>query len=230
MSHANPLAVSLVDIKSRLIQQQWVVCLLNLIRGGWIQCNGRGNQFHIRGVRMVRTKILVKGHNNQVLIGSGSRLFDSVIMIHGDSHCIKIGRDCILGELTLTVLSRSNHVSIGSNCTSASVRILVLEPKTTISIGNDCMISHNVEILCSDSHSIVDVETGCRLNQAKDIYIADHVWLGANCAVLKGSSIGKDSVIGFRSIVTGHLPSSSICVGTPASVLKTGITWNRDLL
>lgn len=207
----------------------WFIRFLNLINRASIKSFGEYNQIQLNSVRLIRSNIHVKGRNNRVVIGKGTRLVDSTITLHGDYNCIEIGQGSILGELSLTVLSCSNSVLIGSSCTSSSVRIMSLESNTTISIGNDCMISHNVEILCSDSHSIIDLSTGLRVNPSKNIFIDDHVWLGANCAVLKGSSIGKDSVIGFRSVVTGNLPASSICVGAPASVRKSGITWNRDL-
>jgi acetyltransferase-like isoleucine patch superfamily enzyme len=54
-----------------------------------------------------------------------------------------------------------------------------------------------------DSHSILDGDTGKRFNYAEDVLIADHVWIGAGCAILKGALISSETVVGTGSVVTG---------------------------
>ena len=43
--------------------------------------------------------------------------------------------------------------------------------------------------------------------------IEDDVWIGCDCIILPGAHVGKGSVVGARSIVTGHIPPYSVYVG-----------------
>jgi len=54
----------------------------------------------------------------------------------------------------------------------------------------------------------------------KQISIADDVWIGANCVVTAGVTIGKHAVIGAGSVVTKDIPPFSVAVGNPARVIK----------
>ena len=199
------------------------------IHGSRLNVKGYGHLLKVHQARLIRSKINVSGENNTLVIDSGTRLIDSVIDISGSGHVVRIGCNCILGRMTLVLQSSSCIVGIGSCTTSASVSIYLGEPALSLRVGRDCMISHRVEILCGDSHSLDDLATGVRLNPAKNIVIGDHVWLGAESAVLKGSSIGDHSTIGFRSVVTNQIPSHSLAAGIPARVIRSGVTWTRDL-
>ena len=89
------------------------------------------------------------------------------------------------------------------NCNSALVSA------KRIVLGNDVMISRNVVIYDSDFHSIVD-EQGKTKNQPKAVCVRDHVWIGANVIILKGSTIGDDCIIGAGAIVNQPVPENSI--------------------
>ena len=52
------------------------------------------------------------------------------------------------------------------------------------------------------------------------ITIDDNVWIGANCVVTAGVTIGKHSVIGADSVVTRDIPPYSVAGGNPAKVIK----------
>jgi len=79
-------------------------------------------------------------------------------------------------------------------------------------------------------HSIIETATGKRINPSKDIVVADHVWLGRGVTVLKGSSIGANTIVGANSMVTGEVPANCLAVGTPAKVIKEGVSWDRRRL
>lgn len=56
--------------------------------------------------------------------------------------------------------------------------------------------------------------------ETKGIIIESDVWIGANCCVLDGVTIGRGSVIGAGSIVTKSIPPMSVAVGNPCRVIK----------
>ncbi|QAS62031.1 acyltransferase [Clostridium septicum] len=43
----------------------------------------------------------------------------------------------------------------------------------------------------------------------------DNVWIGANCTILKGVTIGEGAVIGAGSVVTNDIKPYSINFGIP---------------
>jgi len=54
----------------------------------------------------------------------------------------------------------------------------------------------------------------------KLITIEDEVWIGANCVITIGVTIGKHSIVGAGSVVTKDIPPYCIAVGNPARVIK----------
>jgi len=54
----------------------------------------------------------------------------------------------------------------------------------------------------------------------QEITVEDEVWIGANCVVVAGVTIGKHSVIAAGSVVTKDVPPYSVVVGNPGRVIK----------
>ncbi len=52
------------------------------------------------------------------------------------------------------------------------------------------------------------------------IIINSNVWIGAKATVLKGVTIGKNSIIGANAVVTKNIPEKSVAVGVPAQVIQ----------
>ena len=198
--------------------------------GSKVIVRGSSHTVNVHQSRLIRTSIQIDGESNTLEIEPGTRLVDSVILIRGRGHHVQIGRNCLLSRMSLALLSSECRVKIGKLTTSASVNIALSEPGLSLRIGDDCMFSYRVEIICGDAHSLDDAVTGDRLNPTKNtVVIGNHVWLGAESAILKGGSVGDNSTIGFRSVVTGQIPPHSVAVGIPARVIRSGVTWTRDL-
>jgi acetyltransferase-like isoleucine patch superfamily enzyme len=86
----------------------------------------------------------------------------------------------------------------------------------SVHIGVDCKIARDVVIMDTDQHAI----DGSQIKK-KPVCIEDRVWLGTRVIVLKGVSIGHDSIIGAGAIVTRSIPPRSVVVSPAARVIKT---------
>ena len=93
----------------------------------------------------------------------------------------------------------------------------------SVIIGKNVLIGGSCKIYDTDFHSLKlsdrlehPLENIC----SKEIVIEDGVFLGAYCIVLKGVTIGKNSVIGAGSVVTKTIPGGEIWAGNPAKFIK----------
>ncbi len=88
------------------------------------------------------------------------------------------------------------------------------------------MFSYGIYIWTCDSHEIYDKNTDMRINQDKDVVIADNVWVGRNVSVHKGSVIPQGCVVGANSFVNKEFQEQNcILAGTPAKIVKRGVYW-----
>ncbi len=85
----------------------------------------------------------------------------------------------------------------------------------SITIGADCKIARDVMIMDTDQHPV-----GANALETKPVEIGDRVWLGSRVIILKGVTIGHDSIVGAGAIVTKSVPPHSVVVGPAARVIK----------
>lgn len=104
-----------------------------------------------------------------------------------------------------------------------------------IEIGSHCLVSWNVGIADSDFHPIeparrlVDAEALAPFYknrpprpklETRPVRIADNVWIGMNAIILKGVSIGENSVVAAGSVVSKSVPANVVVAGNPAVIVK----------
>ncbi len=55
---------------------------------------------------------------------------------------------------------------------------------------------------------------------SKPILIKSNAWIGMNCIILKGVTIGEGAIVGAGSVVTKDVPDWTVAGGNPAKVIK----------
>ena len=133
-----------------------------------------------------------------------------------------------MGEAAFTIGDRVMINGSSFYCTSG------------ITIGNDVLISWGCTIADSNMHSIRSADRVKELSTAKEAYdngtigdnpdqeainsapivIKDKAWVGFNCIIMKGVTIGEGAVVGAGSVVTKDVPDYAIVGGNPAKVIK----------
>lgn len=132
----------------------------------------------------------------------------------------------------------NSKVEIGSNVYIGNSEIYTIDG---VKIGNNVLISWGVIIYDHNSHSLIasdrcsdismvnqNLKYGKTISYGKDwknvnskkIVISDNVWIGMQSMILKGVSIGENSIIAARSVVTKDVPPNVIVGGNPAKIIK----------
>jgi len=90
-----------------------------------------------------------------------------------------------------------------------------------IRIGNNVMMGPRVSLL-AEQHVIerVDIPMREQGTTRKGIVIEDDVWLGANCCVLDGVTVGRGAVVAAGAVVTKDVPPFAIVGGVPARIIR----------
>lgn len=60
----------------------------------------------------------------------------------------------------------------------------------------------------------------CDTDSDGDIHIGKNCWIGMNTVILKGVTIGYNSIIGAGSVVNSDIPADLLAAGVPAKVVK----------
>ena len=128
-----------------------------------------------------------------------------------------IGDDVVVhSEITPFTHSPEAEIHIGDRAQLGGTRMGCF---TRIEIGEDCMVA-DCRIFDTDFHSIsarrcVDPTLPAI---SKPVKICRNVWVGAAAAILKGVTIGENSVVSFGAVVLRDMPANSVIGGNPARV------------
>lgn len=112
-------------------------------------------------------------------------------------------------------------IEIGPGCQLSGTSITARS--TVIRLGRQVMVGPNCIVVDSDFHAHWPPEaraTEPGMEGDRPVTIGDYVWIGMNCLILKGVTIGEGAIIGAGSVVTRDVPPFCLAAGSPARVLR----------
>ena len=125
-----------------------------------------------------------------------------------------------LYQRTIIVARHGGRITIGSGCGISGSTIYAME---NIKIGNNVLIGGNCKIVDNDFHPL---DASIRKHHNPDdikkapIIIGDDCFIGANSIILKGTSLGRNCVVGAGSVVSGIFPDNTVLAGNPAKIIR----------
>jgi acetyltransferase-like isoleucine patch superfamily enzyme len=109
----------------------------------------------------------------------------------------------------------SHSLSIGKGF--ATSRNVMIDALGGIDIGDETGIGPN-SVLLSLEHRMISKggPFGPNARRHKPIRIGSRVWIGANCFIKAGITVGDDAVVGACSNVINDVPNGGRVIGSPA--------------
>lgn len=143
-------------------------------------------------------------------VGKGTGLYDSAQIVTSENGEIEIGEFCVLNGSNIICTEK---ISLG-NYVMASWGSVI----TDNFLGEDLTIEQRAFLLENSSSSDLHQMP---FSKSSPVTIEDNVWIGFDSIILPGTHIGRGSIIGSKSIVSGNIPEYSVVVGNPAKIIKT---------
>jgi acetyltransferase-like isoleucine patch superfamily enzyme len=144
---------------------------------------------------------------------------------------VRIGRGSTTYLGTMFDVGAAGRVAIGAYSLVHGAWFLC---DSTIKIGDYALISWNVVFM--DSYG-VSLDPAARRNQlaavaldsrrlrprgteACPIRLGRGVWIGFDCIIMPGVTIGDGAIVGARSVVTKDVPPFTVAAGNPARMIR----------
>lgn len=163
-----------------------------------------------RGWRIFGMPIIQRHSGSQILLGDGLELRS-----WKRSNPLVPNHRVVLATRTVEAAIR-----VGDHCGFTGATLVAAK---SIQIGNRVLLGSNVTITDTDFHPLDAQErtTNPLGGKSEPVTIEDDVFVGMNAVILKGVTIGRCSVIGANSVITGDIPAYVVAAGNPGRVVRS---------
>lgn len=168
---------------------------------------------------------------NLVNYGSNVKCKGAIPIIwcqYGKSYDVSIGNNCTFNSYAghswfckcKLMIKQNAKLKIGNNSGFNGVLIFCSD---SITIGSNVKVGGGTRIFDTDHHPLDYIkrrEDNDKFTKKAPILIEDDVFIGSNCMIGKGITIGARSIIAAGSVVVKSIPADCIAGGNPCKVIK----------
>jgi len=131
---------------------------------------------------------------------------------------LHVGRWAWIGHGT-KIRVHEGRVSIGAKTVMGQE--CTISAYKQVSIGRECIIADRVMLIDFD-HGVVEVDRPIREQgiYKRDVRVGNNVWIGYGACLLRGVSIGDNSIVGTSAVVTKEVPQNTVVGGVPARTIR----------
>jgi len=197
--------------------------LYRIVRGSIAYLRNHADQLRTHFLFALNHVQVGKGmHSNGVPIihvdGTGSMSIGDEFKMNNGIHHNRIGRQ----QRCNFMVGRNAKLCIGDHVGISSGAIVCM---SRVTIGNNVKIGGNVVIYDTDFHALdaqqrLDPYADAAARKNLAVEIKENAFVGAHSTILKGVTIGKNSIVGAGSLVSRSIPDNEIWGGNPAKLIR----------
>lgn len=180
-----------------------------------------GDECSFIGHKNLPNKIVTQDSAAKISIGNHCVFYGTNVSVEGNGQ-IEIGNHCsfvIHNQIQNSVLIQQSgaKITIRDRCSFNGATIIA---KNYVELKKQCWVGDSL-IVDTDYHSVEINRWDPNVKEkTKPIYVGENVWLGSRSVILKGVSIGNNSVIGLGTIVRQPVPENVVVIGNPQQIVK----------
>jgi acetyltransferase-like isoleucine patch superfamily enzyme len=182
----------------------------------FMRANGMINRHY--AVLLARLVVLKLRHRGRLQVDGICFICPGVKLEIGRNATLRIGRWAWIGH-GCKLRVHEGEVSIGAK--SVIGQECTISAFQHVSIGRECIIADKTMMIDFD-HGVTEVERPIRAQgiYKRDVRVGHNVWIGYGACLLRGVSIGDNSVVGTSAVVTKAFPANAVLAGSPARVVR----------
>jgi acetyltransferase-like isoleucine patch superfamily enzyme len=189
----------------KILQKVWRQWEVFRTRAVW------GLRLHRLGPRSVLQRSLLVNCPKAVSIGARVSIMEQFVFadLRPDT-----------GDLPKIIIGDGCNILFRFQCNAAE----------SVRVGRNVLIASNV-LICDSDHVVEFGGLPATQNNkffTLPIVVEDNCWIGQNAVILKGVTLGHDSIVGANSVVTRSAPPYSVVAGNPARVVKTLVSGTKE--
>jgi acetyltransferase-like isoleucine patch superfamily enzyme len=139
---------------------------------------------------------------------------------------LEIGRNATLRVGRWAWIGHGSKIRVHEGEVSIGAKTVVGQECTVsafqhVSIGRECIVADRVMLIDFD-HGVTEVDRPIRQQgiYKRDVLVGHNVWIGYGACILRGVTVGENSVIGTSAVVPKDVPANAVVGGVPARVIR----------